>query len=98
MDDLLTMTHSSPGLRNAVTAVAALHAKSQGLLVSARPEGRFAGSDSLNSYVRSVQYVQGRISAGTFMEDESALWTTFLLGLFEVCISTHCSIRSAICT
>lgn len=80
-DDLLAMTHTSAALRDAVTAVAALHVRQQGLLDVAGTESVIA----LKAYMRSVSSVQNKITTGAFMKDQSALWTTFLLGLFEVC-------------
>jgi len=90
-EDLLTMVHSSAALRDAITAVAALHAKQQGPL----DEVRIESTEALKAYMRSVSIVQNSIAAGSFMTDQSALWTTFLLGLFEVCmLETSCAIAN----
>lgn len=80
VDDLLTLAKSSPALNDAIHAVAALHAKRQDIEISPK----VGDTEALQSYARSVRHVQSEISAGSFLSDRSALWTTFILGLFEV--------------
>ncbi|KAH9877362.1 hypothetical protein IAQ61_002727 [Plenodomus lingam] len=82
-DDLLVMVQESAGLRDAVDAVAALHAKKRGYLTCSE-QMETVNAEALQTYMRSVHSVQEKISAGSFMHDRSALWTTFLLGLFEL--------------
>lgn len=95
-DDLLVMSKSSPALRDAIDAVAMLHAQRQGSLTLIEKEGNDKQSAALQAYARSVRCTQREIAAGTFMDNRSALWVTFLLGLFEVCISWTESDRTAL--
>lgn len=82
-DDLLLMVQESAGLRDAIDAVAALHAKKRGYLTCSE-KVESVNAEALQAYMRSVNSVQEKISAGLFMQEKSALWTTFLLGLFEL--------------
>ncbi|KAI8937089.1 hypothetical protein NX059_006305 [Plenodomus lindquistii] len=81
--DLLVMVQDSASLRDAIDAVAALHAKRWEYL-NCSEQAKAVNSEALQAYMRSVRSVQDRILAGSFMHDRSALWTTFLLGLFEL--------------
>jgi hypothetical protein len=83
--ELRSMMHSSAALRDALCAVAALHRYQRAQWTNLRakdPEGR---RSAMQLYVGSVRYVQARITHNKFADDSSTLWTTFLLGLFEVC-------------
>ncbi|KAF2852378.1 hypothetical protein T440DRAFT_421311 [Plenodomus tracheiphilus IPT5] len=82
-NDLLVMVQESAGLRDAIDAVAALHARKQKYLACS-DEAHSVNPEALQAYMRSVRSVQDKISAGSFMHERSALWTTFLLGLFEL--------------
>ncbi|KAF2178022.1 hypothetical protein K469DRAFT_732098 [Zopfia rhizophila CBS 207.26] len=82
--DLLAMGKTSPALRDAIHAVAALHRKQQGQFTIAGGNGNYETSEALQAYNRSVRCVQNHIASNTFLGDPSALWTTFLLGLFEL--------------
>lgn len=42
-------------------------------------------SEALQAYARAVRYVQEAIASCRLIDDPSALWVTFFLGVFEVC-------------
>ncbi|KAH4102509.1 hypothetical protein HBH70_215600 [Parastagonospora nodorum] len=82
--ELQTMTKTSSALRDAIQAVGILHRDQQDQVslnssVEARPRYK-----ALQAYDRAVRAIQGLITSNTFLDDPSALWTTFLLGLFEL--------------
>lgn len=83
--DLLAMSKSSPALRDAIDAVAALHFQRQWQMPFVKHDGH-EHPEALKSYMRSVRSVREEIAAGTFIANQSALWVTFFLGLFEVCM------------
>jgi hypothetical protein len=77
---LSSLLHYSPELHDAISAIAALH-------ITRHDELAFAHDDklaALQAYSQSVQRVQGRIASRSFVRDPSSLWTTLLLGIFEV--------------
>jgi hypothetical protein len=84
---LLEMAKSSPALQDAIHAVAELHRKQQDHLTVAGVYTSDGTYKALQAYDRSVRCMQSHIMKDTFLEDPSALWTTFLLGLFEVRIT-----------
>ncbi|KAH7014358.1 uncharacterized protein B0I36DRAFT_436373, partial [Microdochium trichocladiopsis] len=74
----------SPGpLRDIALAIGALETSRKG---SIRSSGRRENTDStaLSLYGRSIRTFSKDIAAPTFQPGEEALWTTFLLGLFEL--------------
>lgn len=78
--DLLNLMADAPALRDAISAVAVYHRKQQS------PEIVSTGDyQALQSYGRSVRHIKDLITSRTFSRDPSTLWTTFFLGLFEVC-------------
>jgi hypothetical protein len=82
--EIMTMASKSSALRDAVQAIGILHRDQQDQIslnssVEAHPRYK-----ALQAYDRAVRAIQGLITSKTFLEDPSALWTTFLLGLFEV--------------
>lgn len=82
--EILTMTKKSSALRDAVQAIGILHRDQQvqiSLNSSIEAHPRYK---ALQAYDRAVRAMQGLITSKTFLDDPSALWTTFLLGLFEV--------------
>jgi hypothetical protein len=81
---ILGMAKSSPALQDAIHAVAALHQKQQDQLTVSGVSGNTETYKALQAYNRSVCCMQSCIKTNTFLDDPSALWTTFLLGLFEV--------------
>ncbi|KAF1842503.1 uncharacterized protein K460DRAFT_293380 [Cucurbitaria berberidis CBS 394.84] len=83
-EDLLAMSKSSPALKDAIDAVAALHSQRQRQLSFVAQNENVESIQALQAYTRSVRCIQEEIAAGTFMANQSALWVTFLLGLFEV--------------
>ncbi|KAF2128047.1 hypothetical protein P153DRAFT_397926 [Dothidotthia symphoricarpi CBS 119687] len=79
-NDLLALSKSSPALRDAIDAVAAMHVKRQGQSFSTEQNRNV---EALQAYARSVRCVQEKLATNTFMDDQAALWITFFLGLFE---------------
>lgn len=78
-DDLLHLIQNAPALRNAISAVAVQHG------IHRRP--KLAATNkyhALQSYSHSITHINVLIASNTFAQDPSALWTTFILGLFEV--------------
>lgn len=77
---LCSLFYSSVGLRDAISAISALHIAQ---ITGATPA---EGDDpvALRAYARSVQCMQARIASVSIVRDPSALWTTLLLGVFEV--------------
>ncbi|KAJ4294333.1 hypothetical protein N0V90_008023 [Kalmusia sp. IMI 367209] len=82
--DLLGMMKDAPALRAAICAVAAHHRIQQNPTLVSGEDEKDEMFYTLQSYGQSVRYIKDLISSNTFLEDPSALWTTFLLGLFEV--------------
>jgi len=82
--EIMTMANKSSALRDAVQAIGILHRDQQDQIslnssIEAHPRYK-----ALQAYDRAVRAIQGLITSKTFLDDPSALWTTFLLGLFEV--------------
>lgn len=82
--ELLAMMTTSEALRDAIHAVAILHRKQQYQLTIGSTKGSSETHQALQAYDRSVRYMQRCIASNAFLQDPSSLWTTFLLGLFEV--------------
>lgn len=82
--ELLAMAQTSPALRDAVQAIATLHRRRQDNTTMDLPTTDPQNYQALEAYHRSVCSIQTLIMSNTFLGDPSALWTTFLLGLFEV--------------
>lgn len=82
--DLRAMIHASPASEHAIAALSSLHR----CLTS--PGGRHDKSTrqdlhrSMESYSQSVKHVQHVISNQNVQPEPHMLWSTFLLGLFEV--------------
>lgn len=76
--DLLDMAKDSPALRDAIHAICAWHRGQRQIVDSVDV------CEGLHAYVNSVCHIRRNITSRDFLEDPSALWTTFLLGLFEV--------------
>lgn len=83
-DDVLELSKTSPALRDAIEALATLHYKQQESFSIVLETGQCDTHRALQAYGRSVRCMQNHITSNTFLGDPSALWTTFLLGLFEV--------------
>lgn len=77
---LLSFIHYSPELFDAVNAIAALHISQSIGIESAKSDYTAA----LQAYSRSVRCVQAKIDFNLSLSDPSILWTTLLLGVFEV--------------
>jgi|SRR5690242_7607315 len=77
---LCSLLYSSAGLRDAISAISALHIAQ---ITGATPA---EGDDpaALRAYARSVQCMQAKIASVSIVRDPSVLWTTLLLGVFEV--------------
>lgn len=84
--DLRAICSASSALRDAIDAIVTLHCSRQGQLSLIDQDLSLAKFDCLQPYTRSVRYVQRAITLRTLMDDPSALWVTFFLGLFEVCV------------
>jgi hypothetical protein len=82
--EVLAIAKTSPALRDTIQAIATLHRKQQAQLNIVPGDGRCETYQALQAYGRSVRHIQSRITSTAFLSDPSALWITFLLGLFEV--------------
>jgi hypothetical protein len=82
--DVLDLAKTSPALRDAIEAVATLHHKQQESFSIVLENGQCDTHQALQAYGRSVRSMQNHITSDTFLGNPSALWTTFLLGIFEV--------------
>lgn len=82
---LSSLLHYSPELLNAIKAISALHITNRSQSISNQDDKLAA----LQAYSHSVQYVQGRIVSESFIYEPSSLWTTLLLGVFEVSRNGH---------
>lgn len=78
-DDLLHLIQNAPALRNAISAVAVQHGIHRRPTLAATNKHH-----ALQSYSHSITHINALIASNTFAQDPSALWTTFILGLFEV--------------
>ena len=83
-NELQSMMHSSTALRDALCAVASLHRFQRAQYIGSGLEDLNGRRNAMQLYVGSVRCVQARITQDKFADDPSTLWTTFLLGLFEV--------------
>jgi hypothetical protein len=92
--ELQNMMRSSAALRDALCAVAALHRHQRAQWTDLGGEDLGGRCGAMQFYVGSVRSVQARITHNKFADDPSTLWTTFLLGLFEVC----CTFRPEVTT
>lgn len=81
--DLISLVETSPSLRYIAVAIGALEASRRGSARSllARQSPRYI---AFGSYGSSLEALQSQISTGDAAHREGALWTTFLLGQFEV--------------
>ncbi|KAH7094671.1 hypothetical protein FB567DRAFT_9626 [Paraphoma chrysanthemicola] len=82
--DLIDLAKSSPALRGAMYAIAALHGKQTCSLDLANVDVQLNIAESLEAYNHSVCCIRKGIDSNELLDDPSALWTTFLLGLFEL--------------
>lgn len=87
---LCELCGTSPALVDAIRAISALHRKQLSY-----GSGHAPAMDALQAYGRSVRCMQNQIATGTYLNDLSALWTTFFLGLFEVWLLISIQKRSA---
>ncbi|KAF2035386.1 hypothetical protein EK21DRAFT_96646 [Setomelanomma holmii] len=82
--ELLDLAKTSPALRDAIHAVAALHRRQHCQLTFTKEDVYNDLAESLEAYDQAVRCILDRIDSNDLLEDPSALWTTFLLGLFEL--------------
>ncbi|KAJ4984284.1 hypothetical protein SVAN01_10253 [Stagonosporopsis vannaccii] len=77
---LSSLIYGSVGLRDAINAISALH------IAQMRGATPTKGDDpaALHAYARSVKCIQAKITSGSIVRDPSSLWTTLLLGVFEL--------------
>lgn len=83
---LQDMMQTAPDLKDALCAVAALHRSLRARSMTATSRLPNPPDIALQLYGQSVRNVNRRIVGNTFAGDCSMLWTTFFLGLFEVCV------------
>ncbi|KAH7412319.1 hypothetical protein DE146DRAFT_642817 [Phaeosphaeria sp. MPI-PUGE-AT-0046c] len=83
-EEISTIVKTSRGLRDAIGAVATLHYKQNSGLMAGAAGDRCDRNEALQAYGRSVRHVQSRITSEVFLGAPCALWTTFVLGLFEL--------------
>ncbi|KAG9190592.1 hypothetical protein G6011_08680 [Alternaria panax] len=82
--ELQSMMHSSAALRDALCAIAALHRFQRIQRSESGVDGLKERRSAMQLYAGSVRCVQAQIGQNKFVDDSSTLWTTFLLGLFEL--------------
>lgn len=82
--ELQHMMHFSSALRDATNAVAVLHRSLFGRMDGEKTGGCQERVAALKLYSESVRSTREQILDGNLTGDASTLWTTFLLGIFEV--------------
>ncbi|KAH7085021.1 hypothetical protein BKA63DRAFT_8151 [Paraphoma chrysanthemicola] len=82
--DLIDLAKTSPALRGAMYAVTASHGEQTCSIDLANVDVQSSIAESLEAYNHSVCCIRKGIDANELLDDPSALWTTFLLGLFEL--------------
>jgi hypothetical protein len=92
--ELKSMVHSSTALRDALCAVACLHRFQRARCIKSGIGDLNGRQSAMQHYVGSVRYVQARIAQNKFIGDPSTLWTTFLLGVFEVCATVRAEVTT----
>ena len=82
--DLLPLIQKSTALHQAAVAIGALHASRHS---SVRTLGgqKSPSYVAIESYRSSILSLQTRLAEGDAARGEDVIWSTFLLGLFEVC-------------
>jgi hypothetical protein len=84
--DLAPLIQASPSLRDLAVAIGALDASRRGSVSSFR--GRESpGCIAFRCHGRSLRALRARLATADGAHGEDALWSTFLLGLFDVCYS-----------
>jgi hypothetical protein len=81
---LLDTARSSIELRDAISAISSLHFSRHHQLQRNIQPSPSDHIEALQAYARSVRSVQAKISSRSFINAPSSLWTTFLLGIFEL--------------
>ena len=79
--DVRSLIHESPGLRNALTAVAAMDIRRRGL---APAPAKLTKSDALCYYRVAISSMRKELVEYDVIANDSVLWSTFFLGMFEV--------------
>ncbi|KAF2006442.1 hypothetical protein P154DRAFT_259094 [Amniculicola lignicola CBS 123094] len=83
---LQLLAKSSPALVDAIQALSILHRRQHDQLATSttRANAICKTTEALEAYGRSVRSVQKQLASSQFQGDTATLWTTFLLGLFEL--------------
>lgn len=81
MDAIVSCFQTSSSLYHCARAIGALDIRNA---ASSATERREATMDALLSYRNSIANFRSEIQVQTIAENDSALWTSFFLGLFEV--------------
>ncbi|KAH8697086.1 fungal-specific transcription factor domain-containing protein [Talaromyces proteolyticus] len=81
--DLLPVTQRSPSLRYAAIAIGALDASRRGSARSHQEEKSLL-TIAFNAYSKSINALQRVLTTGDVALQDDVLWSTFLLGLFEL--------------
>jgi hypothetical protein len=79
-DDVCSLLDSSPSLYNAAIAVAAMDVRRQRI-----PSLRSPEASALQHYRTAISSVQTELVDRNVGANDSILWSTFFLGVFEVC-------------
>ena len=80
---LSSLAQVSPSLHYAVLAVSALHISEPNTRLRTQTQ-RLRRCDALEAYEKSVNLLRSDLARLSLAHDDSALWTTFFLGVFEV--------------
>lgn len=78
--DVCSLLDSSPSLYNAAIAVAAMDVKRQRI-----PSPKYPEASALQYYRTAISSVQTELVDRNVGANDSILWSTFFLGIFEVC-------------
>ena len=79
-DDVCSLLDSSPSLYNAAIAVAAMDVRHQRIPSPKSPE-----ASALQCYRTAISSVRTELVDRNVGANDSILWSTFFLGIFEVC-------------
>ncbi|KND91844.1 hypothetical protein TOPH_03447 [Tolypocladium ophioglossoides CBS 100239] len=85
--DLLPLIHASPSLRDLAVAIGALDASRRGSVSSFSPR-ESPQCIAFRFHGRSLRALRARLATADAAHGEDVLWSTFLLGLFELISET----------
>ncbi|UNI22373.1 hypothetical protein JDV02_008268 [Purpureocillium takamizusanense] len=83
-NDLARLVHESAPVKDLAVAIGALDASRQGPVTVAARGGREARCTAFRAYGRAMSRLQTRLSDPDAVAGEDVVWSTFLLGLFEL--------------